>query len=209
VDFVKDQAEGDRALHACRIIPERGSWIEINVTKKDVLAVRIDQSSKIAATTFVRAMSPEFGSDEAIVKAFHKTKAVKRLAQAGDVFGGTDRRRGDGRGDRAGGLPDWRRGGPARKPWISSSFRSSARSDPLILNTLAEDGARTHEEALLKIYARLRPGNPPQLEKARKLFEEKFYDENRYRLGKVGRFRLNRKLDIKTSDDQMTLWSRT
>jgi DNA-directed RNA polymerase subunit beta len=38
VDFVKDQAEGDRALHACRIIPERGSWIEINVTRKDVLA---------------------------------------------------------------------------------------------------------------------------------------------------------------------------
>jgi DNA-directed RNA polymerase subunit beta len=75
---VKEQAEGDRALHACRIIPERGSWIEINVTKKDVLAVRIDQSSKIAATTFVRAMMrPEFGSDEAIVKAFHKTKAVK------------------------------------------------------------------------------------------------------------------------------------
>ena len=35
VDFIKDQAEGDRALHACRIIPERGSWIEIEVTKKD------------------------------------------------------------------------------------------------------------------------------------------------------------------------------
>jgi DNA-directed RNA polymerase subunit beta len=42
------------------------------------------------------------------------------------------------------------------------------------------------------------------LEKARKLFDEKFYDENRYRLGKVGRFRLNRKLD-RTSDDEMTL----
>ena len=42
VDFVKESAEGDRALHACRIIPERGSWIEINVTRKDVLAIRID-----------------------------------------------------------------------------------------------------------------------------------------------------------------------
>ncbi|MBI4578293.1 MAG: DNA-directed RNA polymerase subunit beta, partial [Planctomycetes bacterium] len=38
VDFVKQQAEGDRALHACRIIPERGSWIEIIVTQKDLLA---------------------------------------------------------------------------------------------------------------------------------------------------------------------------
>jgi DNA-directed RNA polymerase subunit beta len=46
VDFIKESAEGDRALHACRIIPERGSWIEINVTRKDILAVRIDQSQQ-------------------------------------------------------------------------------------------------------------------------------------------------------------------
>jgi DNA-directed RNA polymerase subunit beta len=206
VDFVKDQAEGDRALHACRIIPERGSWIEINVTKKDVLAVRIDQSSKIAATTFVRAMSPEFGSDEAIVKAFHKTKAVKLGSLKPEMYSVSTIV------DEESGEEIVRAGcqiGDAVTRLQTLDLKQlqviSNVSDPLILNTLAEDGARTHEEALLKIYARLRPGNPPQLEKARKLFEEKFYDENRYRLGKVGRFRLNRKLDIKTSDDVMTL----
>src|SRR5947207_1947059 len=62
VDFVKVQAEGDRALHGCRIIPERGSWIEINVTKKDLLAIRIDQSAKIAATTFLRAMDAKYAT---------------------------------------------------------------------------------------------------------------------------------------------------
>ncbi len=76
--------------------------------------------------------------------------------------------------------------------------------DPLILNTLADErGGRSaeaaqlseHEAALLRIYARLRPGNPPQVDKARQLFDEKFFDENRYRLGKVGRFRINRKFD--------------
>jgi hypothetical protein len=114
-----------------------------------------------------------------------------------------------GRARRSSGrLPDWRRGAKIRKPWISSSFEVISNvSDPMILNTLAEDGARTHEEALLKIYARLRPGNPPQLEKARKLFEEKFFDENRYRLGKVGRFRLNRKFG-RAPDDEMTLMAR-
>ena len=66
--------------------------------------------------------------------------------------------------------------------------------DPLIFNSLAEDTTSSHEEALLRIYQRLRPGNPPQLEKARALFHEKFFDTNRYRLGKVGRFRINRKL---------------
>ncbi len=206
VDFVKDQAEGDRALHACRIIPERGSWIEINVTKKDLLAVRIDQSSKIAATTFIRAMDDRFGSDEAIVSEFHKTKKVKpsqlkpemytvaaiideatgeELVKAGCQIGDAVTR-------------------------IQSSDVAEVNviakvTDPLILNTLAEDSAHSHEEALLKIYARLRPGNPPQLDKAKKLFHEKFFDENRYRLGKVGRFRLNRKMDLSGNDDVQTL----
>ena len=45
---------------------------------------------------------------------------------------------------------------------------------PLIFNTLFEDNTASHEEALLRIYQRLRPGNPPQLEKARTLFNEKF-----------------------------------
>src|SRR5512137_1312297 len=74
VDFVKHQAEGDRALHACRIIPERGSWIEINVTKKDLLVIRIDQSSKIAATTFLRAMDAQLATNEALVRTFYGDK---------------------------------------------------------------------------------------------------------------------------------------
>ncbi|MFN9970464.1 MAG: DNA-directed RNA polymerase subunit beta, partial [Phycisphaerae bacterium] len=49
VDFSIVSSEGDRPLHSTRIIPERGSWIELEVTKKDVLAMRIDQSTKLAA----------------------------------------------------------------------------------------------------------------------------------------------------------------
>src|SRR5262249_17768769 len=67
------------------------------------------------------------------------------------------------------------------------------------------DPTSTHEEALLKIYQRLRPGNPPQLEKAKQLFEEKFQDPNRYRLGKVGRFRINPKFDQNVPESEMTL----
>ena len=76
---------------------------------------------------------------------------------------------------------------------------------PLILNSLAEDTTASHEEALLRIYQRLRPGNPPQLEKAKTLFHEKFYDANRYRLGRVGRFRINRKLELDVPEKEMTL----
>ena len=63
-----------RKLHACRIIPERGSWIELQVTKKDTLGVRIDQSGKFSSMTLLRAMSPQFSSDEAILQAFYETE---------------------------------------------------------------------------------------------------------------------------------------
>jgi DNA-directed RNA polymerase subunit beta len=77
VDFVIDSKEGDRLLHGGRIIPERGSWIEISVTRKDVMVIKIDQSSKIPATTFLRAMDEKYGKTEDILRLFYKTKSVK------------------------------------------------------------------------------------------------------------------------------------
>src|SRR5213596_2615620 len=77
VDFLVEHQEGDRPLHGCRIIPERGSWIECSVTKKDALAVRIDQSSKIPATTFLRALDKKYGPTEAILKEFYTIETVK------------------------------------------------------------------------------------------------------------------------------------
>ena len=85
---------------------------------------------------------------------------------------------------------------------------------PLIMNSLREDAdeskrrtavAPSHEDALVRIYQRLRPGNPPALDKARSLFDEKFRDPNRYRLGRVGRFRINRKLGLDVPETEMTL----
>jgi DNA-directed RNA polymerase subunit beta len=206
VDFIKNQAEGDRALHACRIIPERGSWIEIEVTRRDLLVVRIDQSSKLPATTFLRAMDAAFASDETLVEEFYKTKSIRIGSATADMYAAETImdetgeevfvRAGSPLGDALGRLQES----------AGKSIKVIAKVvDPLILNTLGEDSSRNHEEALLKIYSRLRPGNPPQLDKAKKLFHEKFYDPNRYRLGKVGRFRLNRKFEIAGDGGDMTL----
>ena len=206
VDFVKESAEGDRALHACRIIPERGSWIEINVTRKDVLAIRVDQSTKIPATCFLRAMDEKYGTDESIVRTFHETKTVRTQALKPEMYAAAPVV------DPDTGEELVRAGcqiGEALNKIRESSVKQvdviAKMSDPIILNTLAEDGTHTHEEALLKMYARLRPGNPVQLDKARKLFHEKFYDETRYRLGKVGRFRLNRKFEQGIPETEMVL----
>ncbi|MCK6455533.1 MAG: DNA-directed RNA polymerase subunit beta [Phycisphaerae bacterium] len=203
VDFIKETLEGDRALHACRIIPERGSWIEINITRKDVLAVRIDQSSKIPATMFLRAMDPHYGTDAAIVREFYETRVVRTANLKPDMYAVSDIRPEDGDGAAESAEPLVRAGcpiGDAVNRIIESGIKQveviDKVVDPLILNTLAEDNSRTHEDALLKIYQRLRPGNPAQLDKAVKLFHEKFSDPNRYRLGKVGRFRINRKFGL-------------
>ncbi|MBN1345050.1 MAG: DNA-directed RNA polymerase subunit beta [Phycisphaerae bacterium] len=208
VDFVKESAEGDRALHACRIIPERGSWIEINVTRKDELSVRIDQSSKIPATTFLRAMDEKYSTDEAIIKCFYGdvTKSVKVGSLKPNMYAAEtiiDEESGEElvrAGCQLGDQVEAIQGSGVKQIRVIDGIQ-----DPLILNTLAQDTSRNHEEALLKIYARLRPGNPPQLDRARKLFQEKFFDENRYRLGKVGRFRLNRKFDLEIPETEMTL----
>src|SRR5215467_8582193 len=77
VDFLVEVQEGDRPLHGCRVIPERGSWIECSVTKKDALVVRIDQSSKIPATTFLRALDEKYGTTFAIIKEFYQVETVK------------------------------------------------------------------------------------------------------------------------------------
>src|ERR1700742_3877297 len=77
VDFLVEHQEGDRPLHGCRVIPERGSWIECSVTKKDALAVRIDQSSKIPATTFLRALDQKYSTTESIIKEFYTIENVK------------------------------------------------------------------------------------------------------------------------------------
>src|SRR5262249_5934341 len=72
-------------------------------------------------------------------------------------------------------------------------------------NAPKEAPTAPREEALLRIPQRRPPGNPPQLEKAKELFREKFQDPNRYRLGKVGRFRINRKFDQEIPESEMTL----
>ncbi|MGE0142875.1 MAG: DNA-directed RNA polymerase subunit beta [Planctomycetota bacterium] len=216
VDFSVEVVTGDKKLHSCWIIPERGSWIEINVTKKDAVAVRIDQSGKFPVTTLIRAMDSKYSTDAAIIREFYEVEKVTRkksdpdakfaaaLAGAyavGDIL------------DEASGEPFVNSGDEITEEQAEAISKSTLKEvevlrepeDQLILTTLREDSTKSHDEALLKIYGRLRPGNPPLIEKARELFNEKFFDETRYRLGRVGRFRLNRKFGTTISEELQTL----
>jgi DNA-directed RNA polymerase subunit beta len=83
--------------------------------------------------------------------------------------------------------------------------------DKAIQATLAKDpvkersGPKAVEEALIEIYRRLRPGDPPTVESARQLLQTLFFDPRRYDLGKVGRYKLNRKLGLEAPLEFRTL----
>jgi DNA-directed RNA polymerase subunit beta len=228
VDFVVTR-EADKDLHSCRIIPERGSWIEINATKKDTLGVRIDQSGKFSAVTLLRAMDPMYSSTAAILGEFFEIEQLKLKAKdaRARLVGNPDAEvpvmpmiAADDVIDPETGEVYLDAGKPFTAEKVDKIMASAVDAvpvipypkDPIILNAIHEDvsagtEADSHEGALLKIYQRLRPGNPPQLEKARELFKEKFLDPNRYRLGRVGRFRINRKFDQTVAETEMTLRS--
>ena len=217
VDFVLEQeGTSERKLPSCRIIPERGSWIEVNVTKKDSLSVRIDQSGKFSALTLLRAMDSRYGTDADIIRAFYETstekivdgrsvtKIVGKIAVDDVVYPLSSDRPGEIIVE-AGQKISKNAAETICTSGVSKVEVIPAPKSALVFTSLAEDTTSSHEEALLRIYQRLRPGNPPQLEKAKTLFDEKFYDVNRYRLGRVGRFRINRKLKLGVSEKEMTL----
>jgi DNA-directed RNA polymerase subunit beta len=225
IDFVADTEAGDRKTHNCRIIPERGSWIELNVSKKDTLQVRIDQSGKFSALTLLRAMDPKYTHDAEILKLFYKTEKVKteggryvakvegKIAVDDVVYPKGSERAGEIIVD-AGCKISHDQAELICTSGLKAVEVMQEQKVPLIVNSLREDAdeskrrtavAPSHEDALVRIYQRLRPGNPPALDKARALFDEKFKDTNRYRLGRVGRFRINRKLGLNVPETEMTL----
>ncbi|BBM85574.1 DNA-directed RNA polymerase subunit beta [Candidatus Uabimicrobium amorphum] len=230
IDFAEEKHSSEKHLQTCWIIPERGSWIEINVTKKETLVIRIDQSGKIPITIFIRAMGPEYSTDESIIKLFYETqtislrssKASKELAQR--ILASSIQINDAVEQDKLLQVPA---GTSLTDDLIKKICDSDLKSvtvlkekknriDNLILKTLEEDPTsdlkRNKEKepegyvaALARIFARLRPGTPFNLERAKNLFFEKFHDPTRYRLGPVGRFRLNRKFGQKVNPQEMVL----
>jgi DNA-directed RNA polymerase subunit beta len=212
VDF-PEEVTGDRRMYSCRIIPERGSWIEMEINRRDVLTVRIDQSGKLPATLVLRALDEEQASNDAILRLFYETEAVKfsegtAASKLRDQISADTVSIGDEE-DRTIVEAGERITDELAHQLVTAGVRSihviKEIDDPLVLNTVAEDRTRNGAQALRELYARLRPGTPFSLEKARQVFHDKFFDPARYRLGLVGRFRINRKFDENVPESDQTL----
>ena len=205
----------ERTVHAngqpllsVRIIPDRGSWIEIMFDTNDVLWCFMDQRRrrrKFFATTLLRALG--YGSDEEILKLFYDFKSLEtnrawteeelaQLVMKEDLV------------DTASNAVLARRYDPVT-PSLMEQFAAAGigkivavdvtSDNGTLIKTLREDakiGIQNEEEALKDIYKRMRPGDPPTSQNAKQMMHRLFFELAHYDLGYVGRHKINKKLQL-------------
>ena len=174
----------DRNLCFAKLIPSRGAWLEFETSNKDVLSVKVDRKRKVSATTFLRALG--VASDEEILGLFKDVdtdenhRYIKSTLERDPA---SDTRDLTYRNDDLRSLWEW------------------LRPD----DDYDADLAKRIADAQIEFYRRLRPGEPPSLENSRNLIRSLFFSPRRYDLGRVGRYKLNRRLDQTDNADLMTL----
>ncbi|MDE6453019.1 MAG: DNA-directed RNA polymerase subunit beta [Muribaculaceae bacterium] len=216
-------------LYSARIIPFRGSWIEFATDINNVMYAYIDRKKKLPVTTLLRAIGLE--SDKDIIEIFglaeeikvNKTnlkKAVGRKLAARvlktwiEDFADEDTgevvsiERNDVIIDRETVLEESHideilNSGVQNILLHKEDATSSDYS--IIFNTLQKDTSNSEKEAVQFIYRALRNAEPPDEASAREVITNLFFSEKRYDLGEVGRYRINKKLDLGTSMDVKVL----
>ena len=209
--FETTQHLNGRWLYGFRIIPDRGTWLEVQFDTNDLLYVYLDRRRrrrKFLATTLLRVVG--YPTDEDILKLFYQIEELKikenmpeeTLASKvlfKDVLDGE--------------LIVARAYEPLTigviRQLIALGQKSirvvSATQDDLIIASLRKDPARDEDDALKEIYRRLRPGDPPTVPNAKALVKRLFFDPKRYDLTRVGRYKINQKLAIKVDTDMRIL----
>ena len=204
VFFGVTQHQNGTPLYAARIIPFRGSWVEFTTDINDVLYVYIDRRKKFPVTTLLRAMGYAsnahilnlFGySEEAVLNSKTSTRYLKRQIIDDVVDQGTGEivvERGTTVTEEVLAL--------LKERGVSSVLllkdEEASTGFDIVRNTLAKDICRSQEDALMEIYRELRGSEAPDLDTAKGLLEKLFFDDRRYDLGAVGRYRMNAKLGL-------------
>ncbi|MEM8954020.1 MAG: DNA-directed RNA polymerase subunit beta [Verrucomicrobiota bacterium] len=200
-----------KLLHGFRIIPDRGSWIEVQFDTNDLLYVYLDRRRrrrKFLATTFLRAIG--FSSDEEILKQFYTIENLKLSEKMDEealsskvVFEDIL----DGETVVAKAYEPLTIGVVRQLLTLGTKTISvvDSREDDILIKSLKKDPASNEEEALKDIYRRLRPGDPPTIPNAKALLKRLFFDPKKYDLTRVGRYKINQKLDLEVSDEERIL----
>ncbi|MDE6493993.1 MAG: DNA-directed RNA polymerase subunit beta [Bacteroidales bacterium] len=211
-------------LYSARIIPFKGSWMEFTTDINNVMYAYIDRKKKLPITTLLRAIGYE--TDKDILEIFDLAKEVKvsrsglkkyigaRLAarvvrswvedfvdeDTGEVV---SIERTEVLIDRETELEethiDLIVDAGIKSILVHRDDNENNLDCSIIFNTLQKDAANNAKEAVEFIYRQLRNAEPPDEETARGIIEKLFFSDKRYDLGEVGRYRINRKLDLNIS----------
>jgi DNA-directed RNA polymerase subunit beta len=130
------QAEREKQVLVANLMPQRGSWLELEIDKKGAVNVRIDRKRKFPVTVLLRAMG--YGADDELLALFDDSVYIR--------------------------------------------------------NTVERDSTQSQDEALIELFRKQRPGEPPTLDGATSMLKGLFFDPKRYDLSRVGRHKLNVRL---------------
>ena len=177
-------AISNRNLCSAKLIPSRGAWLEFETSSKDIISVKVDRKRKVSASTFLRALG--VADDDDMMDLFSDIDTDENHNYMQTTL------------DKD----------PVLEPKDLNFKEDDLRS---LWEWLHEDkdfdgdAARRIAAAQIEFYRRLRPGEPPSLENSRTLIRNLFFGPRRYDLGRVGRYKLNRRLGQATNNDLMTL----
>ena len=189
-----------KRLFSARILPYKGPWLEFSMDINDIMYVHIDRRRKLPVTLLLKALG--IAKEGQILSLFREEVDAAVDDDLIDRYnGGTD-------------IIDKSSGEIALEAYEQISgeklvaleaaglkklkvLAAPEGTDPGVMeNTLKKDPSEDEEDALTRIYNLLRPGDPPNIETARGLLERLFFNAKRYNLGDVGRYRINRRLDV-------------
>src|SRR5256885_16860660 len=156
----EDPATG-RRLFGAKLIPNRGAWLEIETSAKDLLTVNIDRKRKVPVTVLLKALElPQLkGTD-------NDREAQKRVFL--ELFGDVD--------------------DDAEHHYMESTFE--------------KDTTARIDDVFLELYRRVRPGDPLSVDNARNLLQSLFFNPRRFDLGRVGRYKVDKRLGRDPEDIQ-------
>ena len=210
--FEQDKHPKGNILYSFRIIPYRGSWLEASFDINDHVYIYADKKKrrrKILATSFIRTLG--FSTNADIIEEFFETRKVKIKSDkdfakivgkilAEDVV--------DESTNTVFGKASEKLTTAMLKRIFDANITTlkiaeDADETSPIIKMLAKDPTDSYESALKDFYRKLRPGEPATLSNARSVMMRLFFDPKRYNLGRVGRYKMNKKLSVETNDEAL------
>lgn len=197
-----------KKTYTARIIPFRGVWLDFDFSAEDALYVSIDRRRKMPVTTLLKALGMDrdeivslfYQVEDAEIKSSGLPKYLENAMLAGEVARDKD--------VIAGAYDE------LTKELINALYEKEIKrvrvikgpvADKAILQTLKRDRNETSEEAIFDVYRRLRPGERPIFENAKGFVGSMLFSSERYDLGRVGRYKINRRLGRKVSPEKTVL----